>query len=53
MGEVTVDADGRYQAARLPHCRASFHATEGHWSMPLNHARSIISAMLDPERAAA
>jgi pimeloyl-ACP methyl ester carboxylesterase len=36
---------GRYLAAALPHCRASFVAGEGHFSLPLEHMEEILSTL--------
>jgi hypothetical protein len=33
---------GRYQAAALRHCRASFAPHEGHFSLPFNFMREIV-----------
>jgi pimeloyl-ACP methyl ester carboxylesterase len=36
---------GRYLAAALPHCRASFVAGEGHFSLPLGHVEEILRTL--------
>lgn len=44
--DVTVPAAmGRYLASRLPRCDASFLPGEGHFSLPVNHADSILAAL--------
>lgn len=36
---------GEYVAARLPHCRAAFMAGEGHFSLPVLHAETILKTL--------
>jgi pimeloyl-ACP methyl ester carboxylesterase len=36
---------GRFLAAALPHCRPSFVAGEGHFSLPLKHMEEILSVL--------
>lgn len=44
--DVTVPvAMGRYLASRLPCCDATFLPGEGHFSLPVNHADSILEAL--------
>lgn len=38
-------AHGRYLAAAIPTCRATFYPDEAHLSLPLNHQREILTAL--------
>ena len=39
-------AHGRYLAGAISTCRASFYPDEAHLSLPLNHQREILSALM-------
>ncbi len=39
-------ANGRYLAGAISTCRASFYPDEAHLSLPLNHQREILSALM-------
>lgn len=38
-------AHGRYLAATIPNCRATFYPDDAHLSVPLNHQREILGAL--------
>jgi pimeloyl-ACP methyl ester carboxylesterase len=38
-------ANGRYLAAAIPRCRATFYLDDAHLSVPLTHQREILSAL--------
>jgi len=43
---IVPASHGRYLARRLPNCEAHFVPGEGHFSLPINYARQVLSALI-------